>query len=316
MNPMKSTRDAFGEALLKLGSLREDIVVLDADLASSTRASAFSEQFGDRFFNVGVSEQDLVQSASGMALCGKVPFACSFAAFLVTRAFDQIRTTVAMPGLNVKLVGTHGGITVGEDGITHQATEDIALMRSLPNMNVLVAADAVAARELTFLSAEIEGPVYLRLGREPVPKVYENNERGFEAGGGRMLKEGDGVTFCTCGIMVYEAISAAEILEKQGIKAEIIDCYSVKPLPEQLILSSLRRTGCCVVAEEHNVIGGLSEAVARLTATEFPAPMRAVAINDRYGQSGSPKELQEYYGLTYREIVGAAAQVWALRRRS
>ncbi|KUK58013.1 MAG: Transketolase central region [Synergistales bacterium 53_16] len=313
---MKSTRDAFGEALLKLGSLREDIVVLDADLASSTRASAFSEQFGDRFFNVGVSEQDLVQSASGMALCGKVPFACSFAAFLVTRAFDQIRTTVAMPGLNVKLVGTHGGITVGEDGITHQATEDIALMRSLPNMNVLVAADAVAARELTFLSAEIEGPVYLRLGREPVPKVYENNERGFEAGGGRMLKEGDGVTFCTCGIMVYEAISAAEILEKQGIKAEIIDCYSVKPLPEQLILSSLRRTGCCVVAEEHNVIGGLSEAVARLTATEFPVPMRAVAINDRYGQSGSPKELQEYYGLTYREIVGAAAQVWALRRRS
>jgi len=316
MNPMKSTRDAFGEALLKLGSLREDIVVLDADLASSTRASAFSEQFGDRFFNVGVSEQDLVQSASGMALCGKVPFACSFAAFLVTRAFDQIRTTVAMPGLNVKLVGTHGGITVGEDGITHQATEDIALMRSLPNMNVLVAADAVAARELTFLSAEIEGPVYLRLGREPVPKVYENNERGFEAGGGRMLKEGDGVTFCTCGIMVYEAIRAAEILEKQGIKAEIIDCYSVKPLPEQLILSSLRRTGCCVVAEEHNVIGGLSEAVARLTATEFPVPMRAVAINDRYGQSGSPKELQEYYGLTYREIVGAAAQVWALRRRS
>jgi len=313
---MKSTRDAFGEALLKLGSLREDIVVLDADLASSTRASAFSEQFGDRFFNVGVSEQDLVQSASGMALCGKVPFACSFAAFLVTRAFDQIRTTVAMPGLNVKLVGTHGGITVGEDGITHQATEDIALMRSLPNMNVLIAADAVAARELTFLSAEIEGPVYLRLGREPVPKVYENNERGFEAGGGRMLKEGDGVTFCTCGIMVYEAISAAEILEKQGIKAEIIDCYSVKPLPEQLILSSLRRTGCCVVAEEHNVIGGLSEAVARLTATEFPVPMRAVAINDRYGQSGSPKELQEYYGLTYREIVGAAAQVWALRRRS
>ncbi|KUL03233.1 MAG: Transketolase central region [Synergistales bacterium 54_9] len=313
---MKSTRDAFGEALLKLGSLREDIVVLDADLASSTRASAFSEQFGDRFFNVGVSEQDLVQSASGMALCGKVPFACSFAAFLVTRAFDQIRTTVAMPGLNVKLVGTHGGITVGEDGITHQATEDIALMRSLPNMNVLVAADAVAARELTFLSAEIEGPVYLRLGREPVPKVYENNERGFEAGGGRMLKEGDGVTFCTCGIMVYEAISAAEILEKQGIKAEIIDCYSVKPLPEQLILSSLRRTGCCVVAEEHNVIGGLSEAVARLTATGFPVPMRSVAINDRYGQSGSPKELQEYYGLTYREIVGAAAQVWALRRRS
>ena len=313
---MKSTRDAFGEALLKLGSLREDIVVLDADLASSTRASAFSGQFGDRFFNVGVSEQDLVQSASGMALCGKVPFACSFAAFLVTRAFDQIRTTVAMPGLNVKLVGTHGGITVGEDGITHQATEDIALMRSLPNMNVLVAADAVAARELTFLSAEIEGPVYLRLGREPVPEVYKNSERDFEAGGGRMLKEGDGVTFCTCGIMVNEAIKAAEILEKQGINAEIIDCYSIKPLPEQLILSSLRRTGCCVVAEEHNVIGGLSEAVARLTATGFPVPMRSVAINDRYGQSGSPKELQEYYGLTYREIVGAAAQVWALRRRS
>lgn len=313
---MRSTRDAFGEALLELGARCEEVVVLDADLASSTRTGGFSKQFGERFFNLGVSEQDLVQAASGMALCGKTPFACSFAAFLVTRAYDQIRTSVAMPGLNVKLVGTHGGITVGEDGITHQMTEDIGLMRSLPNMNVLVAADAVAARELALLAAGIDGPVYLRLGREPVPDVYGKDEGGFEAGGGHMLREGDGVTFCTCGIMVYEALQAAGILEKQGIEAEVIDCHSVKPLPRQLILSSLRRTGCCVVAEEHNVIGGLSEAIARLTATEFPVPMRFVAVNDRYGQSGTPRELQEYYGLTYREILSAAAQVWALRRRS
>jgi transketolase len=312
---MKSTRDAFGEALMDLGHRKNDIVVLDADLASSTRTEMFLGHFKDRFFNMGVSEQDLVQVAAGMALCGKVPFACSFAAFLVTRAYDQIRTTVAMPGLPVKLVGTHGGITVGEDGITHQMTEDIGLMRSLPNMNVLVAADAEAARELTFLAAQIEGPVYLRLGREPVPEVYAKGKSRFEAGGGQLLKEGDGVTFCTCGIMVHEALRAAEILEKQGIRAEVIDCYSVKPLPRQLILSSLRRTGCCVVAEEHNVIGGLSEAIARLSATEFPVPMRFVAVNDKYGQSGTPRELQEYYGLTYREVVSATAQVWALRRR-
>jgi transketolase len=312
---MKSTRDAFGEAMLVLGARRGDIVVLDADLASSTRTREFSRRFPERFFNVGISEQDLVQAAAGMALCGKVPFACSFAAFLVTRAYDQIRTAVAMPGLDVKLVGTHGGITVGEDGVTHQMTEDIGLMRSLPNMNVLVPADSEAARDLTFLAAEMDGPVYLRLGREPVPKVYGRGEGRFEAGGGTLLKEGDGVTFCTCGIMVHEALRAAGILEKQGIKAEVIDCYSIKPLPRQLILSSLRRTGCCVVAEEHNIIGGLSEAIARLSATEYPVPMRFVAVNDRYGQSGTPRELQEYYGLTYREIVSATAQVWALRRR-
>ncbi|MGC9371894.1 MAG: transketolase family protein [Thermovirgaceae bacterium] len=312
---MKSTRDAFGEAMLVLGERRGDIVVLDADLASSTRTREFSKRFSGRFFNLGISEQDLVQAAAGMALCGKVPFACSFAAFLVTRAYDQIRTAVAMPGLDVKLVGTHGGITVGEDGVTHQMTEDIGLMRSLPNMNVLVPADSEAARELTFLAAEMDGPVYLRLGREPGPGVYGRGEVRFEAGGGRLLTEGDGVTFCTCGIMVHEALRAAGILEKQGIKAEVIDCYSVKPLPRQLVLSSLRRTGCCVVAEEHNIIGGLSEAIARLSATEYPVPMRFVAVNDRYGQSGTPRELQEYYGLTYREIVSATAQVWALRRR-
>ncbi len=312
---MKSTRDAFGEALFELGGRREEIVVLDADLASSTRTQKFSRGFPGRFVNMGISEQDLVQTSAGMALCGKVPFACSFAAFLVTRAYDQIRTVVAMPGLNVKLVGTHGGITVGEDGITHQVTEDIGLMRSLPNMNVLVPADAEAARKLTFLAAEIDGPVYLRLGREPGPGVYGKGEGSFEAGGGRMLMEGEGVTFCACGIMVHEALVAAGILEKQGIRAEVIDCYSIKPLPRQLVLSSLRRTGCCVVAEEHNVIGGLSEAIARLSATEYPVPMRFVAVNDRYGQSGTPRELQEYYGLTYREIVSATAQVWALRRR-
>jgi transketolase len=311
----KSTRDGFGEALCELGRIRDDVVVVDADVATSTRTEGFRKAFSERFFNVGIAEQEAVLVASGMALCGELPFVSSFAAFLTTRAYDQIRTCIAMPNLNVKLVGTHGGITVGEDGITHQMTEDIALMRSLPNMKVFVASDFNSAKALTFHLAEIEGPAYLRVGREPTQKIYEAGNDDFPVGEAKLLRPGDGVTICACGIMVPEALKAAEILGSQGINAEVMDCYCIKPLPKQQILASIRRTGCCVIAEEHNIIGGLGEAVARVVSEEYPVPIRLVGVSDRYGQSGTARELQEYYGLTYREIVGAAAQVWALRRR-
>ncbi|MDO9509160.1 MAG: transketolase C-terminal domain-containing protein [Thermovirgaceae bacterium] len=312
---MRSTLDGFGEGLLELGRQRGDVVVLHADSGESARISPFADAFPERSFNFGISEQDMVMTAAGLSLTGKMPFACSFAAFLTTRAFDQIRTCLAIPCLGAVLVGTHSGLAAGEDGVSHQMNQDIALMRSLPNMSVMIPPDADSAFRMVFVASQHPGPVYLRLGGEQVPDIEGTKEAELRVGGGRLLREGDGVTICACGIMVHEALRAAEILSKQGISAEVIDCFSVKPLPSQLILASLRRTGCCVIAEEHNVIGGLCEAVAGLAAGENPVPMRYVAISDRYGQSGAPQELREYYGLTFREIVGAAAQIWSMRRR-
>lgn len=312
---MRSTLDGFGEGLLELGRVRSDIVVLHSDACSSVEMLSFGKAFPERSFNFGISEQDMVMSAAGLSLTGKLPFACSLAAFLTTRAFDQIRTCLAIPCLGTVLVGARSGLAAGEDGVSHQMSQDIALMRSLPNMSIMIPSDARSAFQMVSAAAEHPGPVYLRLGGKGVPCIEISGEGDFRPGGGRLLREGDGVTICACGIMVHEALKAAAILSRQGISAEIIDCFSIKPLPVQLILASLRRTGCCVVAEEHNVIGGLSEAVAGLAAVENPVPMKCVAISDRYGQSGSPRELQEYYGLTFREIVGAAAQAWSMRRR-
>ena len=312
---MKSTIDGFGEGLLEIGGRRSDVVVLNADAYSSSGLRSFGDVFPERTFNFGISEQDMVMSAAGLSLSGKLPFVCSLAAFLTTRAFDQIRTCLAIPSLPAVLVGARSGLAAGEDGVSHQMNQDIALMRSLPGMSVMVPSDAFSASRTVSVAAENQGPVYLRLGREELTEIYTSGESDFRIGGGRLLREGDGITVCACGIMVHEALRAADILSKQGISAEVIDCFSIKPLPSQLILASLRRTGCCVIAEEHNIVGGLGEAVAALAASENPVPMRLVAISDRYGQSGAPQELQEYYGLTFREIVGAAAQAWSMRRR-
>jgi len=312
---LRSTLDGFWEGLLELGRSRSDVVILHADACSSAGIRAFGETFPERTFNFGISEQDMVMSAAGLSLTGKFPFACSLAAFLTTRAFDQIRTCLAIPCLGSVLVGARSGLAAGMEGGSHQMNQDIALMRSLPNMSVMVPSDAFSAYQMVFVASEHPGPVYLRLGGEEVPGIGISGDGDFKIGGGRLLREGDGVTICACGIMVHEALRAAEILSKQGISAEIIDCFSIKPLPSQLILASLRRTGCCVIAEEHNVIGGLGEAIAALAVVENPVPMKRVAISDRYGQSGAPHELQEYYGLTFREIVGAAAQAWSMRRR-
>lgn len=312
---MKSTLEGFGEGLLRAAGERKDLILLHADMEAPAIIDPFVSNFPDRTINCGVSEQDMVMTAAGLSLGGKTPVAISYSAFLTARAFDQIRTCLAIPGSKAILAGTHAGLAAGEEGVSHQMNQDIAMMRSLPNMSVLVPADAASSSESISLAIEHSGPVYLRLGRDEVPDTGSGRNADMRIGSGRLLREGDGVTICACGIMVHEALKAADILSQQGISAEVIDCFSIKPLPSQQILASLRRTGCCVVAEEHNLTGGLGEAVAALSASENPVPVRSVAVYDRYGQSGTPRELQEYYGLTFREIVGESAQAWSMRRR-
>jgi len=311
----RSTRDAFGQALLELADIDEELVVVDGDVGSSTRVSRFAGRFPDRFFSVGMAEQDMILTAAGLALCGLNVYVSSFASFLVGRGYEQIRSAVAIPSLPVKIVGSHCGVTVGEDGASHQMLEDLALMRVFPNMTVLVPADYASALSLVKKSSEMASPVYIRLGRAPSPDIYGDGDDGFVPGGGRVLREGADVTVCCCGIMVFEALRAADILARQNISAEVIDCYSVSPLPAQQILESVHRTGCCVAAEEHFARGGLGEAVASLVSGAYPVPVKQVAVFDRFGQSGSPAELQEYYGLTASQIVSAAVQAWTMRRR-
>ncbi len=309
----RSPRDAYGPALLELGRLHPELVVLDGD-KNPQGTAPFAEAFPDRYFRSGVSEQGLVLTAAGLAIEGRTVFVGSFASHLVGRAYDQIRTAVAIPNLPVHLVATRGGITAG-DGASGQMIEDFALMRALPQMAILAPADYGSAFAMILALGEHRGPSYLRLGSVPLPALYAEGDRDFAPGGARLLREGGGVTLCACGIMVREALRAAEILSRQGIEADVIDCYGIKPLPEQTLIASIRRTGCCVVCEEHSRIGGLGGAIAERSVRNDPVPIRFVAVEDRFGQSGRPEEIQEYYGLTHERIVGAAAQVWALRRR-
>ena len=313
--PERSTRDAYGQALIDLAAADPSVVAVDGDVGSATRAARFAALHPDRVFNVGMAEQDMILTAAGLALGGKNVYVSSYASFLVGRGYEQIRSAVAIPGLPVKIVGSHCGVTVGEDGASHQMLEDLALMRVFPDMTVLVPADYTSALALLKNAVSSRGPVYVRLGRSPVPDVYADGDEGFLPGGGRVLREGTEVTVCCCGIMVSEALRAAEVLARQNISAEVIDCYSVSPLPAQSILDSVHRTGCCVTAEEHFARGGLGEAVASLVSGAYPVPVKQVAVFDKFGQSGSPAELQEYYGLTASQIVSAAVQAWTMRRR-
>ena len=313
--PERSTRDAYGQALIELAAVDPSVVAVDGDVGSATRAARFSALHPHRLFNVGMAEQDMILTAAGLALGGKNVYVSSYASFLVGRGYEQIRSAVAIPGLPVKIVGSHCGVTVGEDGASHQMLEDLALMRVFPDMTVLVPADYTSALALLKNAVSSRGPVYVRLGRAPVPDVYADGDEGFLPGGGRVLREGTEVTVCCCGIMVSEALRAAEVLARQNISAEVIDCYSVSPLPAQSILDSVHRTGCCVTAEEHFARGGLGEGVAALVSGAYPVPVKQVAVFDKFGQSGSPAELQEYYGLTASQIVSAAVQAWTMRRR-
>lgn len=309
----RATRDAYGEALVEIGERHPEVVVLDADLAESTRSHRFAERFPDRFFDVGVAEQDMILLAAGLALAGKKPFASTFAVFAACRAYDQIRVSVAIPGLDVKIVASHGGLSVGEDGATHQSIEDLALMRVIPGMTVLVPADYWSAYRLALALAEHRGPAYLRLGRPKVPVIYGPDEE-FRIGDAKLLRGGRDVTIIACGHMVFQALRAAEALAERGVEAEVLDVYSIKPLPSSVISYSLKKTGCGVVVEEHSVVGGLGGAVAELSSCCCPVPIKRVGVADRYGQSGGVEELWELYGLTPEKIADAALEVLHRKR--
>lgn len=310
---MIPTRDGFGEGLIELGRLNKNVVVLSADLTDSTRAGWFKKEFPERFFGLGVAEQDMFGTASGFALMGKIPFACTFGVFASGRAWDQIRISIAYMNLNVKIGGTHGGISVGADGATHQALEEIALMRILPNMTVVVPVDAIEAKKATIESAKVQGPVYIRLGRNPAP-VVTKKENFFKIGKASTLREGRDLTIFACGHMVYEAILACDILEKDGIKARLINLHTPKPIDKDAIIKAAQDTGAIVTAEEHTVLGGFGSAISEVVIQNHPVPMKMVGIQDKFGISGEPDELFEYFGLKAKDIVKAAKDVLRMKR--
>ncbi|MEW6034034.1 MAG: transketolase family protein [Chloroflexota bacterium] len=296
-----SLRDGLGQGLLELGRSRSDVFVLTGDLAESTRTHLFEREFPERFLNMGIAEQDMLGTAVGLSLAGKVPFVCSFSCFICSRGYDQIRVSICYNNQNVKIVGTHGGITTGPDGATAQSLEDIAIMRALPNMTVIVPGDAIETRKATVAAASFPGPVFIRLGRPPVP-VISAEEDPFEIGKARVLRTGQDVTLVACGIMVSETLHAAEELAAEGIGAGVVNMHTIKPLDEGTILKTARSTGAVVTAEEHQVHGGLGGAVAETLARKYPCHIEMVAVNDTFGESGEPEELKERYGLTWRHI--------------
>ncbi len=303
-----ATRDAYGQALAELGALNDKVVVLDADLSKSTKTNDFKKVFPERFFNMGIAEQNLLGTAAGFAAAGKIPFASSFAVFAVGRAYDQIRNSIAYPKLNVKIAATHAGLTVGEDGGSHQMLEDIALMRALPNMTVIVPADGVETKQVIMAAAAYDGPVYIRLGRPKVPVLFDETYQ-FEIGKGVVLKDGADVTLVATGIMVSKAMEAAEALAADGISAAVVNISTIKPLDQQLIIEMAQKTGAMVTCEEHNIYGGLGSAVAEVLVEHCPVPMARVGVEDSFGESGLPDQLLEKYGLTAANIADKAKAV-------
>jgi len=306
----KATREAYGEALLALGKKNENVVVLDADLSKSTKTSVFASQFPERFFNMGISEQDLLTTAAGFAAAGKMPFASTFAVFATGRAFEQIRNSIAYTNLKVVIAASHAGITVGEDGGSHQSIEDLALMRSLPNMTVIVPADEVETAQAVEAAVEHPGPVYLRLGRMGVPNVSPVDYK-FTIGKATVLQDGQDATVIATGIMVNEALLAAQILKEKGLSVRVINMPTIKPLDEDVVIKAAKETGALVTAEEHNIIGGLGSAVAEVLAEKAPAYLERVGIQDVFGQSGTPQELLNLYKLTASDIAAAVERVVA-----
>ena len=292
-----ATRESYGNALAELGKEREDLIVMDADLAGSTKTAVFRKAFPDRHINCGIAEANMMCIAAGLASCGKTVFASSFAMFATGRAFEQIRNTIAHTNANVKIAATHAGISVGEDGATHQCCEDISLMRSIPNMIVINPCDDVEARAAVRAASEYEGPVYLRFGRLAVPVLFDEADYKFEIGKGIVLKEGSDVSLFATGLEVYETLLAAEMLEKDGIHAEVINIHTIKPIDEELVCASLEKTGKGVTVEEHSVIGGLFSAVSEVAAKKCPTKILPIGIEDVFGHSGPAKELIKEFGL-------------------
>lgn len=314
MPAKESTRVEYGKTLVKLGEEYPDIVVLDADLSGSTQTHLFAKAFPDRFFNMGVAEQDLMGTAAGLAVGGKIPFASTFAVFATGRAWEQIRQTIAYANLNVKIVASHGGVTVGEDGGSHQAIEDLALMRILPNMVVLAPADGPQTRAMVRWAVGYQGPVYIRTGRMPLPVIYDDSYR-FALGRGSVLREGQDVTLAGLGLMVHACLEAARLLEAQGITARVLNLSCLKPLDWELLVDSAQRTGAVVTAEEHLVTGGLGSAVCEILSEHWPVPVSRVGLRDIFGISGKPELLLKHYGLTPEDIRDASQRVLARKNR-
>jgi len=296
-------RDIYGQSLVKLGSLNKDIVVLDADLSSSTRTNLFAQQFPDRFFNCGVAEQNLMATAAGLASCGKIVFVSTFAVFASGRAWDQVRLAISYNNFNVKIVATHAGLTVGPDGASHQALEDIALMRVLPNMNIIVPCDGPQTADAVEAAVNHPGPFYIRLGRPKVPTIENKGE--FKFGQAQVISEGNDVTIIACGIMVFEAFLAVKNLARQGIKARLINMHSIRPLDNETILKAAKETKLIIACEEHNIIGSLASSIDEVVAENFPVKVIRVGIRNRFGQSGEPQELLKEYNLSSSDIEQA-----------
>ena len=308
-----ATREAYGNALAEFGG-DERILVLDADLSKSTKTECFKKKYPERFINMGIAEANMISTAAGLATCGKIVFASSFAMFAAGRAFEQVRNSVCYPNLNVKVCATHAGVSVGEDGATHQALEDVAIMRALPNMTVISPCDAVETRAAIKAAIDNYGPFYVRLGRLAVEEINDADTYKFELGKGVTLKEGTDVTLIATGLMVGEALKAQKILAEENISARVINIHTIKPIDKDIIIKAAKETGALVSCEEHNVIGGLGSAVAEVLCGNFPAPLVRIGTQDVFGKSGVPKLLLEEYHLTAKEITEAAKKSMALKK--
>lgn len=308
-----ATREAYGKALAELGRVNENIVVLDADLSKSTKTADFGKAFPERFINMGIAEANMMTVAAGLSTCGKIPFVSSFAMFAAGRAFEQVRNSICYPRLNVKICATHAGLTVGEDGASHQSIEDLALMRAIPNMTVISPSDAVETEAVIKAIAEFNGPCYVRLGRMGVNVINNNPEYKFEIGKGVELRNGKDVTIVATGMMVDVALEAEGLLKAEGINAKVINIHTLKPLDNELLVKAAKETNCIVTAEEHNIIGGLGSAVAEALSEVYPVPVIKVGVNDTFGESGKPEQLLKAYGLTSDKIVEAAKKAISMK---
>jgi transketolase len=309
----KPTRDGFGEGLLELGKTHPNVVALSGDLEDSARAIWFKKEYPDRFFSVGIAEQDMVGTAAGLAIMGKIPYACSFSQFVTGKALEQLRLAVCYQQLNVKIVGSHGGLSVGADGATAEALEEFTHMRSLPFMTVLVPCDVIEAKKLTLASADHPGPIFLRLGRNPVPVITKPGDP-CTIGRATVLRDGTDVAIVACGVMVAQALQAAEALAKDDIQARVINCHTLKPLDRETLIQAARETGAVVTAEEHTVLGGLGGAVAEVLVQHHPVPMRLVGVLDRFGTSGDPAALLKAFHLMPEDIASAVKDVLRLKQ--
>ena len=302
INNKKATRQSYGEALLELGKENENIVVFDADLAGATKTDLFAKEFPNRFFDMGIAEQNMISTAAGISTCGKIPYASTFAVFAAGRAYDQIRNSVCYPNLNVNICATHAGITVGEDGATHQMIEDLAMMRTMPNMTVISTSDDTETKWAVKEISKYNGPVYLRLARVKTRKIYNENQK-FEIGKAIQIGEGTDATVFATGVTVEQALIAKENLEKQGVNIRVVDIHTIKPIDEEMIVKCAKETKKLISVEDHNIIGGLGSAISEILTNKFPAKLVRLGINDCFGMSGKAEELVEYFGIDSKAII-------------